>query len=86
MPLSPNDLSDGYGLTTAKIIYRMPDHRDLLQDFVWQKFDTYPRFPLLQAFLAFWEERIDGPIHSVTVAHARLITPADLFELRRALH
>lgn len=76
----------GYGLTTAQIVYRMPDHRRLLQDFIWQCYDTYPEFPLLADFLSFWEERIEGPIHSVTVAHARLIRPIDLREMQRALH
>lgn len=76
----------GYGLTTAQIVYRMPDHRSLFQDFIWQRYDTYPEFPRLAGFLAFWEERIEGPIHSVTVAHARLIRPVDLREMQRAVH
>ncbi|WP_055045657.1 protein usg [Devosia sp. A16] len=74
----------GYGLTTAQIVYRMPDHRHLFQDFIWQRYDTYPSFPALGAFLTFWEETIEGPIHSVTVAHARLIRPTDLVAIRRA--
>ena len=78
--------SEGYGLTTAQIVYRMPDHLDLFQDFIWQRYDTFPHFPVLGAFLAFWEEKIEGPIHSVTVAHARLIRPTDLTAMRRALH
>ena len=78
--------SADYGLTTAQIVYRMPDHRHLFQDFLWQRYDTYPAFPLLAAFLAFWEERIEGPIHSVTVAHARLVHPVELRELQRPLH
>jgi uncharacterized protein Usg len=76
----------GYGLTTAQIVYRMPDHRSLFQDFTWQRYDTYPEFPLLAGFLAFWEERIEGPIHSVTVAHARLLRPVDLMALKRPLN
>lgn len=76
----------GYGLTTAQIVYRMPDHRSLFQDFIWQRYDTYPEFPLLTGFLAFWEERIEGPIHSVTVAHARLLQPVDFIALKRPLN
>lgn len=85
MPLSM-DANEGYGLTTAQIIYRVPDHLELLQEFVWQKFDTFPDFPVLGSFLAFWEETIEGPIHSVTVAHARLIKPEDLYAMRRRLN
>ena len=86
MPLASPSANAGYGLTTAQILYRVPDHLQLLQEFVWQKYDTFPDFPVLGKFLAFWEEEIEGPIFSVTVAHARLIKPAELRELRRPLH
>lgn len=69
---------NGYGLTTAHIFYRRPDHPWLLQSFVWQQYDLYPDFPILQKFLAFWRERLEGPLHSVTVAHSRLIRPAEM--------
>ena len=69
---------EGYGLTTAHILYRMPDHQRLLQTYVWQDYDLFPKFPVLQKFLGFWLEKIEGPLHSVTVAHARLIKPAEI--------
>ena len=68
----------GYGLTTATILYRMPDHPVLLQTFVWQDYDLAPRFPELRGFLDFWTRELDGPLHSVTIAHARLIKPAEI--------
>ena len=68
----------GYGLTTAQILYRRPDHKWLLQTFVWQNYDLFPKFPELQRFLAFWVEKLEGPLHSVLVAHSRLIKPAEL--------
>ena len=68
----------GYGLTTAQILYRRPDHQWLLQTFVWQNYDLFPKFPELKRFLAFWVEKLDGPLHSVLVAHSRLIKPAEL--------
>lgn len=68
----------GYGLTTAHILYRMPDHQQFLQTYVWQDYDLFPAFPALHKFLAFWLEKLDGPLHSVTVAHARLIKPAEI--------
>ena len=73
----------GYGLTTAHILYRMPDHLELLQEYIWQRYDTFPEFPVLGRFLDFWEKELEGPIHSVTVAHSRLITPAEIYEMRR---
>src|SRR5271154_5933160 len=47
----------GYGLTTAEILYRMPDHPSLLQTYVWQNYDLFPKFPALRDFLAFWEQK-----------------------------
>jgi uncharacterized protein Usg len=69
---------EGYGLTTAQIYYRMPDHPSVVQEFIWQEYDLFPCFPVLQKFLTFWEERIEGPLHSVTVAHSRLIKPSEM--------
>ena len=83
--LSDPSSNEGYGLTTAQIVYRMPDHLHLFQNFIWQRYDTFPDFPALGGFLAFWEEKIEGPLHSVTVAHARLIRPTDLKDMRRLL-
>ncbi|CAH1667833.1 MULTISPECIES: usg protein [unclassified Chelatococcus] len=68
----------GYGLTTATILYRMPDHQHLLQTFIWQRYDLAPHFPELRHFLDFWRSKLDGPLHSVTVAHARLLKPAEI--------
>ncbi len=68
---------DGYGLTTARILYRLPDHPQLLQTFVWQEYDLFPKFPTLLRFLDFWRRELAGPLHSVQVAHARLIKPSE---------
>jgi uncharacterized protein Usg len=69
---------EGYGLTTASILYNMPDHPSLLQTYVWQAYDIAPRFPELHRFLTFWERELEGPLHSVRVAHRRLIRPAEI--------
>ena len=69
---------EGYGLTTANILYRRPDHPWLLQTYVWQDYDLCPSFPVLNKFLNFWLETIEGPLLSVTVAHAKLIKPAEI--------
>ncbi|MFT0859826.1 usg protein [Ancylobacter sp. G4_0304] len=68
----------GYGLTTAQILYRMPDHPSFLQTYLWQHYDLCPHFPELNRFLEFWKRELEGPLHSVTVAHSRLIRPAEL--------
>ncbi len=71
----------GYGLTTAHIFYRRPDHPWLLQSYIWQQYDLCPKFPELQRFLDFWRTKLDGALHSVTVAHSKLIRPAEISAL-----
>lgn len=80
MALSGSSLElqlQNYRLTTAHIIYRMPDHPAFLQEYIWQELDLAPRFPVLAKFLRFWEENLEGNLHSVQVAHAELIKPAE---------
>lgn len=67
-----------YRLTTAEILYHMPDHPALLQSFVWQDYDMAPSFPVLRRFLDFWAAKIEGKLHSVRVASEKLITPGDM--------
>ena len=68
----------GFSLTTAEILYRLPDHPSLLQSFIWQEYDLHPRFPRLKSFLDFWSANLEGKLYRVTVAHNRLISPAEL--------
>ena len=64
-----------YRMTTAEIVYRLPDHPAVLQTYIWQNLDLAPKFPELRKFLGFWERSLDGKLHSVRVGAARLITP-----------
>ena len=38
---------EGYGLTTANILYRLPDYPAIVQSYVWQEYDLHPHFPEL---------------------------------------
>ena len=67
----------GYRLTTAEILYHMPDHPGLLQSYVWQDLYLAPQYPTLHRFLAFWQRELDGKLHSVRVASARLVRPGE---------
>jgi uncharacterized protein Usg len=69
---------NGYRLTTAEILYHMPDHPGVLQSFIWQELDLVPGFPVLNKFLRFWETSIDGRLHSVRVAARGIISDAEL--------
>ncbi len=66
-----------YRLTTAQIVYHMPDHQNVLQEYIWQEYDLAPEYPTLRVFLDFWVEKIEGKLHSVYVAKKALITPGD---------
>lgn len=68
----------GYRLTTAEILYRIPDHPAMLQAFIWQELDLAPKFPALRKFLHFWETNLDGKLYSVRVASRQLIGDADV--------
>jgi uncharacterized protein Usg len=67
----------GYSLTTAEILYRLPDHPGLIQSFLWQEYDMAPRFPRLEAFLSYWKEHLEGPLYRVTVSHKKLVSPTE---------
>ncbi|WP_454849684.1 usg protein [Rhizobium binxianense] len=68
---------NGYGLTTAQILYRLPDHPTILQTYIWQDYDLAPDFPEMRGFLQFWEKELDGPLHSVRYVHRRLISATE---------
>jgi uncharacterized protein Usg len=72
----------GYRLTTAEILYHLPDHPRLLQSFIWQHLDLAPSYPELHRFLDFWTREIDAKLHSVRVASSRLIRPAEWRHVR----
>lgn len=55
-------------MTLAEILYRMPDHPDILQTFIWQDLDISPKFPVLTKFVNFWNRELDGKIFSIRVA------------------
>ena len=68
----------GYSITTAEILYRMPDYRSIIQEFIWQDYDLHPHFPKLHGFLEFWQKNLDGPLYKVRVAHSRLLSAREV--------
>jgi len=72
----------GYGLTTAEILYRMPDHPSVLQSYLWQNYDLAPDFPEMHGLLKFWQEKLDGPLHSVRYVHRKLISAQEWRSLK----
>ncbi len=62
-------------LTTAEIFYFFPDYPALLQQYLWQDYDQAPQFPNLRKFMAYWQDHLDGKLHSIRIAQAGLIVP-----------
>ncbi len=79
---------DGCRLTTAEILYHMPDHPDILQTYIWQDLDQAPRYPVLHKFLTFWRRNLDGRLHSVRVASVPVIGGSEFrhYGLQLTLH
>lgn len=69
---------EGFGLTTAKFFYRMPDYLSLLQILTRQFEDTAPEFPELRRYLKWWQNNVDGPLHSVQIVHRQLLSPNEV--------
>ena len=40
----PEEIMQDYRLTTAEILYKMPDYPNLLQSYLWQSLDRVPDF------------------------------------------
>jgi uncharacterized protein Usg len=71
------DQLQGRLLTTAEVLYHLPDHPSLLQSFVWQTLDLAPGYPRIARFLDYWRREIDAAIHSIRVGQADRIRAAE---------
>ncbi len=69
---------NNYRLTTAEILYHMPDHPNLLQSFIWQNYDIAPKYPELHRFLDFWTRQIEGKLHSVILASRGIVSASEI--------
>jgi len=76
----------GYRLTTAEILYHLPDHPGLLQAYIWQDLDMAPRFPVLHKFLDFWSRQLEGKLHSVRIANTPIISQSEWRHARHLQH
>ncbi len=65
-------------LTTAEILYRLPDHPSILQTYFWQDMDMAPKYPVLKEFLRFWQMKLEGRLYRVRVASTELVKPAEI--------
>lgn len=66
----------GFRLTTANVLYYIPDHPRLIQSFTWQTLDLAPQYPRIRKFLDFWRAEICAVIHSIEIASNEGLAPA----------
>lgn len=62
----------GYRHVTLNVVYYMPDHRSLLNEFIWQTLDLRPSYPRVQQFLSHWRREIDAVIKEVLLSDSDL--------------
>lgn len=65
-----------YRLTTAEILYHLPDYPDLVQRYLWQSLDRIPDFPKLNSFLCRWDQTREGKLDSVRIDYVGLDEPS----------
>lgn len=76
----------GWRLTTAEVLYYMPDHPKLIQSFTWQTLDLAPKYPRIMKFLDFWKAEIEAVIHSVRIGAGELLGPAPIRRVDAVYH
>ncbi|MGE3302743.1 MAG: hypothetical protein AB7M12_06485 [Hyphomonadaceae bacterium] len=72
----------GWRLTTAEVLYYLPDHPSVIQSFLWQTLDLAPDYPRIMRFLNFWKDEIEAVIHSVRIAGGEMLAPAAVTHAR----
>ena len=49
-------------VATVQVVYYIPDHLHIVNEFMWQTEDQIPEYPRITRFLDYWDKNIDGPI------------------------
>ena len=61
-------------LVSLHVFYYMPDHRDLIQEFMWQTMDIKPKYPRVNKFLNYWKENIEAVIADIEMIEIEKIS------------
>jgi uncharacterized protein Usg len=64
-----------YSLVTVNILYYMPDHQSLVQEFLWQTLDLKPKYPRVKEFLYFWDKEIEACIKEIQLNDSNGLAP-----------
>ena len=58
-------------IATVQVIYFIPDHLHILNEFMWQTEDELPEYPRIKRFLDYWDKNIDGPYRWLANSQSR---------------
>ena len=71
----------GHGLATANILYRLPDSKTLVEEFIYQDYDHLPELPRMRKLVLHWKQTLQGPLVAVTVWHELLDRPVPILSV-----
>jgi len=74
---------NGYHYVSVNVIYYMPDHQNLINEFIWTTLDIKPKYPRIKKFLDYWEAEIEGKIKQVILVDGK---PFQLAEWRNGIY
>jgi uncharacterized protein Usg len=61
-------------LVVVDILYYRPDHRNILQEFLWSTDDIVPDIPRVHKFLNYWKNNVDAVIKEIVVSESHTHT------------
>ena len=56
-------------LVTLDVFYYMPKHTHLINEFLWQTEDVYPKFTRVRDFMDFWRTSVNAVISEVVMSY-----------------
>ena len=62
-------------LVSLRVLYYMPDHRSIIQEFIWQTEDVKPKYPRVNKYLNFCSVHIDAVIADIEMAESEQSQP-----------
>jgi uncharacterized protein Usg len=72
-------------LVTVSVLYYLPDHPSLINEFLWQTMDLGPKYPRIGQFLDFWRREIDATIKEVMISGSRSLAPRMVLKIDEML-
>ena len=69
-------------LVTIDVTFGLPDYPNLVQSFLWQSEDAYPRYAVMTSFLQHWMDELEGPIREATLVSIPYLSERELVHVK----